>query len=767
MRLPPILVLGLLAAGCAHAGDTSLDLERVVLYRNGVGYFERHGNVDDDVLRIKVRRDQVDDLLKSLTVIDENGQAVSISMPLDPQSWATAALAALEPGQGSLPEVLDGLRGTDVVLQTTIGRVRGRIVMVERIVNEPDPEERARAGTIVPDGDQQPRIDHRVTLVQGGQMRVVRLSKVRGVTLRDGDVALQLNRRLDASAGEGMFQQIEVAIRLAGAKRHKLVVSYVVEAPMWKPTYRVVLPEEGKTGALLQGWAVVDNISGEDWDGVSMSLTSGEPIAFQYDLHTPRKIDRADLTETGVRRQARVAVGETTYDYEDLPETEEEQVADEMAAAAGEPEPEDVLAEKDYDAPAAKPSPATRASKKEKGKADMTRGAGQAAADKTAEFYRGDEDDNRAPGAPPPPPEPTVDLEALRRSTAASARAKTVSGMTRFDLGQRVTVPNGSSTMVAILNEQVEAEETFLYRPGGAGSGYEQNPYRVVRFKNTSQFVLEPGPIAIYSGGSFVGEGLSEAVGTNTSATIPFAVEPNILVTQKVEHKGDDMKLIRIVRGVLEVESFSHTETVWTARGPAQPKGFKVIVRHPKAGWNYEITERPPGTEDLADAYLVPLNVAPRKAEGSITVVEQTPSRTTLSIWDGRAVELLEQLLVATDVTPEMRATLEPIVKLRQEIGRIDTQLDGLRRKQGELDYLANETRQNLEAIKKDPAAAALRKKLNNRLEEFTGESAKIARELSELQTQRLDKKIALDDMLRDIDLKAPGAAKAKAKAKK
>ena len=758
MRKSIVLALALLA-GCATsrgtygAAETTLELERVVLYRNGVGYFERQGQVDDDILRIKVRRDQVNDLLKSLTVLDENGQAVSISMPLDPQSWATAALAALEPGRGSLAEVLDGLRGTEVSLQTTDRRLRGRIVMVERIVNEPDPSERSRYGSMVSDADRQPKIDHRVTLVSGGQMRVVRLSKIKGVTLRDGDVALQLNRRLDASAGEGMFQQIEVAIRLAGAKKHKLTVSYVVEAPMWKPTYRVVLPEEGKTGALLQGWAVVDNVSGEDWDDVTMSLTSGEPIAFEYDLHTPRGVDRDDLTESGVRKRARVAVGETTYDFDDE-ETEEE-------PAEPEPEPEmDEAAGEDRwaanEAKKAEKQAATRSSRggklrKKKPKASA-RPMGGAAGFGDADKDYGKRD---APAAPPADP-----VDALRRSTAASARAKRVSGMTRFDLGNRVTVPNGSSTMVAILNQPVEAEETFLYKPGGAGYGYEQNPYRVVRFRNSSQFVLEPGPIAIYSGRSFVGEGLSEAVGTNTSATIPFAVEPNILVSQRSERKGDEMRLIRIVRGVLEVESFSRTETTWTVRGKPNDKGFKVLVRHPKAGWNYEITDRPPDTEDLADAYLVPIVVPPKKSEGSTKVVEQTPSRTTLSIWDGRAVGLLEKLLLATDVTPEMRGKLEPIVKLRQEIGKIDTKLDGLKRKQSELDYLANETRQNLEAIKKDPGATGLRRKLNKRLDEFAADSAKIARELSSLQTDRLDKKIKLDDMLRDIDLHAPGAKK-------
>ncbi len=317
-KLTLLAILASSVPACAHsrspyaATDATLKLQRVVLYRNGIGYFERAGEVTDNTLRIKVRRDQINDLLKSLTVIDRNdGKALSVSMPLDPQSWAGAALASLEPGHGNLAEVLDGLRGTKVVLKTNLGRVRGRIAMVERIVNEPDPTERAGRGN---SDHPKESVDHKVTVVDGAQVRVVRLSKLRGLTLVDKDIALQLNRSLDASAGEGMFQQIEVAIRLAGAKRHDVAVSYVVAAPMWKPTYRVVLPEDGKGKALLQAWAVVDNTSGEDWDTVSMSLTSGEPIAFQYDLHSPRNVGRADLTEASVHRRARVALGEVTAD---------------------------------------------------------------------------------------------------------------------------------------------------------------------------------------------------------------------------------------------------------------------------------------------------------------------------------------------------------------------------------------------------------------------------------------------------------------------
>ena len=330
-RIVPIaMLIAALATPACSGGrakypttDASLQLERVVLYRNGVGYFERQGQVDGDVLRLKVRKDQINDLLKSLTVVKrKGGQALSVSMPLDPQTWANAALATLAPGHGSLAQVLDALRGTRVRLVTNTGSVSGRILMVEEI--ETAPPERSASSRAMPT----PRTDHKVTLLEEDSMRVVMLSKVRDITLQDGDLAMQFHRSLDATAGEGMFQQVEVAIRLSEATSHDLLVSYVAPAPMWKPTYRVVLPEEGKE-ALLQGWAVVDNTSGEDWRDVRLALTSGAPIAFRYDLHTPREVDRADLTETGVRKRARVAVGETTWEEE---EAEEEAAPSEESA---------------------------------------------------------------------------------------------------------------------------------------------------------------------------------------------------------------------------------------------------------------------------------------------------------------------------------------------------------------------------------------------------------------------------------------------------
>jgi len=733
LATPSLLLLGFVAAAASLSACASpdpygdalrMDLNRVVLYRSGVGYFERTGKTDSDTLRIKCRKDQVDDILKSLTIVDRSsGQAVSVSMPLDPQSWANAALATLAPGQGNIASVMDALRGTTVTLTTRRGDATGRILMVELIEDVQEGVEKS---------------DYRVSLLDGDEIHVVMLGDVKSLTFHDQELAMQLNRSLDASAGEGMFQQVEVMVKLSGKDTHDLQLSYVVSAPMWKPTYRVVLPEDPKGKALLQGWAVVDNTSGEDWADVKLSLTSGAPIAFRYDLHSPRDISRPDMSSRGSSKRAAVAMGETT-------------IAPEAALAMAPPPP----------APSApREEMARRADKKSKSR-PMPKTAGGAGGGAGRGGYAFDDDmaaDEMMEAEEKM--DSGIDMEALARSTATQTRAKRVSGLTQFDLGSRVTVPDGSSTMVAILNTPVEAEQVFLFRPGGAGSGYENNPYRVVRFDNATPFVLEPGPISIYAGGSFVGEGISETIATNTRATIPFAVEPAIVVTGAVTSNATDNNLVKIQQGTLTVERFSRQVTTWTIRGPRQDADYKVLIRQSRLGGAYAIKDAPKATEELPDAYLLPVEVPAGKTEVTFEVIEQTPVRTTISIYSGEATRLLDTLLAVDNLDASARAKLKPIVERRKEIADIDTKISNLRERKQELDQRADQTRQNLEAIKKDPAATALRSRLSKKLEDFTKEGDLLGRQIVELTSQRLEKKIELDEALEKFSFETPETPK-------
>ena len=724
-----IVIVGLVA--CTHGRRPytttggALELSKVVLYRNGVGYFERGGKVDGDVFTLRVRKDQVNDLLKSLTVVERaGGRAVSISMPLDPRAWANAAIATLGPGAGSLAEVLDKLRGTDVTLETSNGKVRGRILIVEAL--QPD-------GNPRPAGDPGPHEqDYKVTLISEGTLEVVRLSAVTGIALHNADISMQFQRSLDATAGEGMFQQVDVTIRLAGAHAHDLLVSYVVGAPMWKPTYRVVLPEHGKGQALLQGWAVVDNTTGEDWRDVKLSLTSGAPIAFRYDLHTPRDVMRTDLSSVGSSRHAQASVGEAGY----------AQPAPAPSAAASAPAPADY---RDEGKMGKKNLPAR--SQQSVGSAH---GAFKKPSPKTADKSEMDGDYDE----PSPAGGFEVDRDQLAHSMQPTTQAANISGLSRYDLGEAQTVPDGTTTMVAIINQQVEGEETFLYKPGGGGQGYEANPYRVIRFKNSTPFALESGPISIYSGGSFVGEGISEPVSANVAVTIPFAVESSLIVSSHEQYAGDEMRLIKIVRGVMEVETFARRTTTWEVKSQLpRTEETTLYIRHPKAGGSYELAPRPAGTEDLPDAYLIKLVLAAGATEAKMDVIEQTPSRSTLTIWENRSLTLLEGILAQGNLDAGIRSKLEQIVKLRQDVGKIDTEFEGKVRTRGELDQRAQETRANLEAIKRDPAAGALRKRLSDRLEQFTKDGDKLGRDLVELQTKRTEMKIALEDALQNLEL--------------
>jgi hypothetical protein len=755
LRMLSFLLICLALVGCGHDRNalattaSPLALSNVVLYRNGVGYFERHGVIDGDTLTLKVRKDQINDLLKSLTVIDRGtGKALSVSIPLDPTVWQDAALAMLSPGNGRLSSILDTLRGTAVKVETSSRTVEGRIVMVEQM-NAPEPPRPYQDGKIAPEPERFE--DYKLTLLDGDTLEVVRLSQVQNVTLRDGDLAMQLNRRLDATAGEGMFQQVDVVVRLTSSGSHDLAVSYVAPAPLWKPTYRLVLSEDASGKALLQAWAVVSNVSGENWNDVALGLTSGAPLAFRYDLHTPEQVERPDLTTSGVHKRAQVSFGETTYAEQDAPQ----------AAAAPRPQPSAPASEAEYGPSSDEDVMAELGAQREESKSMGTRSrrASKPAGKAGAGGMAGGMDDMMAPAAPTPP---MVSMDALAQSMAPNTSSKRVAGLTRFDLGDKVTLPDGSASMVALINQKVSGEETFLYKPGGGGQGYEQNPYRVVRFRNDTEFALEPGPIAIYSGGSFVGEGLSETIASHDMATIPFAVEPSILVRSHSEYAGNEhMKLVRLVRGVLEVESFAQVTTTWSVETRPNDKPMRVLVRQSRAGDGFTLVDPPKETETLPDGYFVPMIVPAKQAKLELKVVERSPSRIQLTIWDEQAPELLKQLLELPNLDAATRAALQPIVDARQAIGRIDTELNGLSSQQVQLDERAEQERENLRAIQKDPRAAALRKRLSDRLEELTKQAAEIGRKIVELNSQRMEKKILLEDTLRDLDLDGSKAASA------
>ncbi len=266
------------------AAAQKLPLRKVVLYKSGIGYFEHagyvHGNED---VEIDLTSSQLDDVLKSLTALDLNGGRI-IGASYNSQEPAGHQLEALPVNvadKASLSELLQELRGARIEVRTSAGAFTGRLLSVEE-------KTRRENGADV-------KVDQISLLGDGGEVRSFILGTGLSVRFADRDLEQELSRALGLLDASHQEDTRHLILSTAGTGERQIHVSYISEVPVWKTTYRIVLPSAASpAGAkpLLQGWAVVDNTVGEDWNNVELSLAAGAPQSFIQQLSQPYYITR-------------------------------------------------------------------------------------------------------------------------------------------------------------------------------------------------------------------------------------------------------------------------------------------------------------------------------------------------------------------------------------------------------------------------------------------------------------------------------------------
>ena len=626
-----VLVGAVFGSGCVRgpAVRTSKDLplERVVLYRNGVGYFERHGQFKGDEVEFHVRKEDVGDFLSSLTAVTADGRVESVSFEVDEPER--------QGGDGVPPP-------------------------------RPIPLGSGEAYLVMPPG-----------------------APVDAPDVRDRD------------------RRVDVRFRLAG-KKHTLRVSYVVAAPIWKPTYRVIFDDEG---ALLQAWAVVQNHSGEDWEGVKLSLTTGAPIAFRSDLEEPVTPPRPRISDRGEQVYA-VPGAETS-----IAQRQDDFDGDEREEAPA-----------DARAGAAQPAPMAKAARS------------AALALESA-----------------PPPAPPMSVEALQRSLGVSASAVTASdGVTRYDFDGEVTIPNGGSTMVAILSKRVPGESAHLFAPDGGVPGSHVHPCRVARFTNPTGAALERGPVAVGGEGDFLGQGVLDPMPRGATAFVPFALDRALVVEPRQKRESLPGRLVRVTRGQVIVETSHANFTTYEGRNGGDRPAKLYIRHHRMAG--AELHEPPEGVELTPGRALVPVTI-PAEGSAKVVVEERTLARRTVSLLSSEAAEAVKLYLEGAAVDAAQGPALRAALELRDRLAAVQSTLARLEGERRDVERTLQETRANLEAIKKVEGAADLRKRLVQRISEMDRRSDEIVREVVERRTEESELRVRLDEAVREITLVVPGEA--------
>jgi chaperonin cofactor prefoldin len=293
-----IFVLLLPIAALAAAAE--LPVREVVLYKHGVGFFERSGKLaPGESARLDFNTSEMNDVLKSLTIEERGGGKISGLRydSMDPLGHKLAEFPFQIGAAQPLSVMLDQLKGARLELKFGAETVAGAIVN----------------GRLVAGSDKQPEREQLILMLDSGELRILDLSAASNIHFTDPQLQQQFHDYLAALAASRSKEKRSVYIDSTDAKEREVVASYMIPAPVWKSSYRLIFGASGQP--VLEGWAIVDNTTGEDWTKVQLALVSGRPISFVSQLYAPKYVDRP-AAELADDRAARPVVHEGSYDAE-------------------------------------------------------------------------------------------------------------------------------------------------------------------------------------------------------------------------------------------------------------------------------------------------------------------------------------------------------------------------------------------------------------------------------------------------------------------
>ncbi|MGH6720161.1 MAG: hypothetical protein ACREER_12675, partial [Alphaproteobacteria bacterium] len=546
--------VGAVAWSDAGAAETDLRLARVVLSTGGVGYFEFRATVEGDAtLALDVPLAQVDDVLKSIVVFDAAGNVGHADLPgREPLEHALRDMPFGRDALGSPAALLAALQGAEVELagsRTLLGRVMS--VVAETVA--------------LPDG-QGTTERHRVTLVTDHGLAQAVLEDADRITFVDAALAAQVKAALDALATYRVRDRRTLDIALDGEGRREVTVGYVVAVPLWKASYRIVLPDEGQGEGRVQGWAHVENLSGRPWDGVQLTLVSGNPVTFRQALYEAYFVARPEVpVEVAGRILPRLDQGT-------------------VALAASRMEAPEQLRKATVDA---------EGQMYELVEADM-------ASDMAA--------------APVMASAPT-ELFAIE-SVLGGAEAAT---QVVFHVAGPVTVGDGETLMVPIVQAAVPMARVALYQP----ATHTRHPVAAVRVANNNAAALPPGVATLYErdeGGAvvFVGDARFPALPAGDERLLAYALDQKTIVDREDGHDQFTGR-IKAHDGVFEIETIERQTTTYRIAAPAN-EARRVVIEHPRVpGWT--LAKPAPDAVELTDTdFRLPVDLA-AGTERSIEVV--------------------------------------------------------------------------------------------------------------------------------------------------
>jgi hypothetical protein len=578
-----------------------LPIKKVILFKHGVGYFEREGVVHGDAaIDLYFRTAEMNDVLKSLTVLDlADGLIASISyestLSLEDQ---LKDIAIRLPNKNTLTKLLSQIQGAQLAVEIGQKTIQGIVTGIETI-------KRQIQETVI----EQIYVS---LLVEGGTLQSFDLLEAKQITFLDDNLKKDLQHLLKVLITSKKKDLKKLTVFAKGKGERTINLSYIVAAPLWKTSYRLLLQDKS---AVIQGWALVDNTQDEDWENVTLSLVAGLPVSFIHDLYSPRYQSRPV-----VKVQNELAYAPPTLEKEVYFCEPEEKLLDDDIDWSCEPEKSDEPEEntKDYSL------------------ATLRAIAGPKLV--------------RAPGVP------------------IQTNVVEVGDLFHYEITNPVTILRQQSALVPILQAPFNnSNRVVIYN----SEVRRNNPLSAILFNNTTDLTLESGPLTVFENGNYVGEAILNTLRPNEKQLIPFAVELGCLVSIDLQSNPQDVHQVRIMHGSLYLYHYQLKYQTYLINNKTEhPLDFYLEHRF-NSRW--ELIDTPEPVEQTEHFYRFRFDVPSNKTK-TFTVTECLELENTYVLAD-TSRENLQLWLEKKYLDKKTYRNLEGIVQLTEQISQLQQQI--------------------------------------------------------------------------------------------
>jgi hypothetical protein len=761
-----VLALSVLAAAQAPAPAGSqtpdpLPVRRVVLYKSGVGYFEHLGKVrGNQTVTIDFTSGQLDDVLKSMTTLDLDGGRVS-GVSYNSEAGLDRRLGALRlpvAEQTTRAEFLSALRGARLEVRSGQTRIVGRLLSVERVERKADGSSSS--------------VDTLALVTDAGEIQTIALDAGVAVRIVEKELGDEVGKYLALVASVRDRDLRRLSISTAGAGERDLFVSYVSEVPVWKATYRLVMPGAGESRRpLLQGWAIVDNTVGEDWENVELSLVAGAPQSFVQAISKPYYVQRPVVPlpervllspQTHQGAIASAGAGVLTGTVTDgaggvLPGASVRvtrggaRFAEAVADGAGRYRMANV-APGTYEVAFTMPSfravnyssvavsggmeTVLNAALQVGGVSETVSVVGE-----TPVFAGGRGGRSGGPGSvvtaalptlPAPAPAAAPAAEAVANARLAQqvdAAAAQLGDLFEYKLKERVTIRKNQSALVPIISQDVQAEKVSLWNAASSST----RALRAVWLTNATGLTLDGGSFSIVEGQAFAGEGLVEPLKAGERRLLSYALDLGLVVDSKSDPVPQRVSKISVSRGLLTQQIEARQQRTYSVRNE-DTETRTLVIEHPvRAGWSLGGTVKPVETTPAWHRFR--LSIEP-KTTATITVEESRPTQTQVSV--SSVTDDQVAVLVRTQVlSAPLEAALRQVLTRKAEVARLTGEMN---RRQGEVDQIGRDqerVRENMRSLKGSSEEKQLLQRYVKQLDEQETRLETLRREIAGLTAER------------------------------